>query len=143
MTILQDILNTRKGSVIDIEPNATVEAALAKMALHNVGSLVVREAGRLVGILTERHFVRNVYLRGLKSPDRTVSQVMEREVIVGQPEDSVEACLALMARRGFRHLPVVSGEEVVGLVTMTDLVGSIVGEQAFTIGQLEKYIRGT
>jgi len=142
MTRLRDILAKRNFSVVDIGPEATVLEALAKMYTNNIGSLVVREGGILTGIFTERHFARNVFLRGNKSPDTKVGDVMQREVIVGRPESTVEEGLALMASGGFRHLPIVAGDEVIGLVTMTDLVKSIVGTQQFTIDQLQEYMFG-
>lgn len=142
MTTLRDILAKRSFSVVDIGPDATVLEALEKMYTNNVGSLVVLEGRNLVGIFTERHFARNVFMRGNKSPDTKIGDVMHREVIVGRPESTVEECLALMTSRGFRHLPVIAGDEVVGMVTMTDLVKTIVGEQQFTIDQLNQYMLG-
>ena len=100
------------------------------------------DGDELVGIITERHYARNVVLKGKASPAIPVREIMERQVIVARPEESVEQCMAVMTEKHVRHLPVVEGEKPIGIVSIGDLVKSIVGDQKFTIDQLEHYIRG-
>ncbi len=140
MTTLRQVLAGRGKVIVETNKGATVHDALSLMAKKNVGSLLVRENGRLIGIFTERGFARKVFLAGKTSPLTKVGEVMETKVIVGRPETSVEEALALMASKGIRHLPVCEGEEVQGMVTMTDLVKSLVGEREFTISQMQDYL---
>jgi CBS domain-containing protein len=125
-----------------IRPDATVFDALAKMAEKDVGSLVVTDGEKLVGIVTERHYSRNVILKGKKSPTTVVSDIMERDVIHVRPEQSVELCMALMTEKRVRHLPVLEGQKVVGIVSIGDLLKSIISKQKFVIDELEHYIHG-
>jgi CBS domain-containing protein len=110
------------------------------MAKHDVGSLVVMEGEALVGIISERDYARNVVLKGKTSPATPVREIMERRVVCTGPEQSVEQCMALMSERRVRHLPVVEGRKVIGIVSIGDLVKSIIDGQQFTIEQLEQYI---
>lgn len=95
-----------------------------------------------VGIFTERHYARNVFLRGKSSPKTQISDVMERRVICVRPEQSVEECMAVMTDKHVRHLPVLADETVVGMVSIGDLVKCKIAEQQFTIEQLEHYVAG-
>ena len=140
MTTLHHVLAGKGDGIFDTTRDATVHDALSLMAKKNIGALMVREAGRLVGIFTERGFARKVFLAGKTSPLTKVGDVMDQKVIVGRPETTVEEALALMASKGIRHLPVCSAEEVVGMVTMTDLVKSLVGEREFTLKQMQDYM---
>jgi CBS domain-containing protein len=142
VTTLKDVLAAKRKALFEATGDMTIKDALAKMAVHNVGSLIVRERGRLVGIITERHFARKVYLAGLTSPDTKVGDVMSTDVVVAGPTMPVEEALAIMAAKGCRHLPVCEGNDVIGMVTMTDLVRSLVGDREFTITQLQQYVYG-
>jgi CBS domain-containing protein len=142
MTMLRQMLAERAGVVWDTTKDATVEDALALMAQKNVGALVVRDGGKLVGIFTERHFARKVFLAGKTAPTTKVGDVMSTKVMVGRPDSTVEEALGLMTSQGFRHLPVCDDDVVIGMVTMTDLVRHLVGEREFTIEQLEQYVHG-
>jgi CBS domain-containing protein len=112
------------------------------MAENDIGSLVVMDGEKLVGIITERHYARNVVLKGKASPTTPVRDIMERRVICARPEQTVEQCMALMTDKRVRHLPVLEGKKVTGIVSIGDLVKSIIGDQKFIIEQLEHYIHG-
>jgi CBS domain-containing protein len=99
-------------------------------------------AVRLVGIITERHYARNVVLKGKTSPATPVRDIMERHVVIARPEQSVDQCMAVMTEKRVRHLPVFEGKKPVGIVSIGDLVKSIIGDQKFMIIQLERYIHG-
>ena len=141
MTV-RHLLEQKGRNVWMIRPDATVFDALAKMAEKDVGSLVVMDGEKLVGIVTERHYSRNVILKGKKSPTTVVSDIMERDVIHVRPEQSVELCMALMTEKRVRHLPVLEGQTVVGIVSIGDLLKSIISKQKFVIDELEHYIHG-
>ena len=114
----------------------------AKMAEKDIGSLVVMEGDEFVGIITERHYARNVVLKGKASPATPVRDIMERHVAIALPEQSVDHCMALMSEKRVRHLPVFEGKKPIGIVSIGDLVKSTIGDQKFMIDQLEHYIRG-
>lgn len=128
--------------VLSIGPDNSVLDAIRMMADHNVGSLVVLDDETLVGIVTERHYARNVFLEGRSSPKTTVAEIMSRRVVCARPEQTVEQCMAVMTDRAVRHLPVLDSKRVVGIVSIGDLVKNIISNQKFTISQLEHYISG-
>ena len=142
MTTVRQLLDQKGRKIWSIKPNATVFDAIAKMAERDIGSLVVMDGDELVGIITERHYARNVFLKGKASPATSVSDIMERKVIIAQPEQSVENCMAIMSEKRVRHLPVFEGKKPIGIVSIGDLVKSIIGDQKFVIDQLEHYIHG-
>ena len=112
------------------------------MADNDIGSLVVMDGEELIGIITERHYCRNVILKGKRSPTTLVRDIMERNVIHVRPEQSVELCMTLMTDKRVRHLPVLEGKKVVGIVSIGDLLKGIISKQKFVIDELEHYIRG-
>ncbi len=136
------LLEQKGRDVWTISPDATVFDALARMAEKDVGSLVVMDGEKLVGIVTERHYSRNVILKGKTSPTTLVSDIMERDVIHVRPEHSIEICMALMTEKRVRHLPVLEDRKVVGVVSIGDLLKSIISKQKFVIDELEHYIHG-
>ncbi len=142
MTTLQQLLNQKGRKIWSAHPNATVFDAVAKMAEKDIGSLVVMDGDELVGIITERHYARNVILKGKASPATPVRDIMERDVITARPEQSVEECMAIMTEKRVRHLPVLEREKLIGIISIGDLVKSIIGDQKFTIDQLKQYICG-
>jgi CBS domain-containing protein len=142
MTTIRQLLSEKPGTVYTIHPDSTVFDAIAKMAEHDIGSLVVMDGEKPVGIITERHYARNVVLKGKTSPTTPVRDIMERRVICARPEQTVEQCMALMSEKRVRHLPVLEGKKVIGIVSIGDLVKSIIGDQKFIIEQLEHYIHG-
>ena len=141
MTI-RNLLNEKGRNVWTISADAKVLDAVAKMADKDVGSLVVMEGEKLVGIITERHYSRNVVLKGKTSPTTLVGEIMETNVIHVTSEQSVELCMALMTDRRVRHLPVVEGSKVIGIVSIGDLLKYIISKKEFAIDQLEHYIQG-
>ena len=136
------MLQQKAQTVCSIHVDATVFDAIAKMAENDIGSLVVMDGEKLVGIITERDYARNVVLKGKTSPTTPVWDIMERRVICVRPEQTVEQCMALMSDKRVRHLPVLEEKTVTGIVSIGDLVKSIIGDQKFTIEQLEHYIHG-
>jgi CBS domain-containing protein len=133
----------RKGRTVwTIGPDATVLDAVAQMADKDVGSLVVMDGEKLVGIITERHYSRSVVLKGKTSPTTLVREIMETNVIYVRPEQSVELCMALMTDKRVRHLPVVEDTKVIGIISIGDLLKHIISKKEFAIDQIEHYIQG-
>jgi CBS domain-containing protein len=141
MTI-RHLLEQKGRNVWTIGPDATVLDAVAKMADKDVGSLVVMDGEKLVGIITERHYSRNVVLKGKTSPTTLVREIMETNVIHVRPEQSVELCMALMTDKRVRHLPVVEDTKLIGIVSIGDLLKHIISKNEFALDQLEHYIQG-
>jgi len=142
MTTVRQLLDQKGGKIWSIHPDATVFDAIAKMAEKDIGSLVVMDGDKPVGIVTERHYARNVVLKGKTSPAMPVRDIMERHFVIARPEQSVEQCMTLMSEKRVRHLPVLEGEKPIGIISIGDLVKSIIGDQKFMIDQLEHYIHG-
>jgi CBS domain-containing protein len=140
MTTVRQLLDQKGEQIWSIHPDATVFDAIAKMAEKNIGSLAVMNGEKLVGVITERHYARNVALKGTTSPATTVGNIMETHVCVAVLEQSVEQCMALMTDKRVRHLPVVDGDKLVGVISIGDLVKSIISDQKFIIEQLERYV---
>ena len=141
MTI-RHLLEQKGRNVWTIDPDATVLDAVAKMADKDVGSLVVMDGEKLVGIITERHYSRNVVLKGKTSPTTLVREIMETNVIHVRPEQSVELCMALMTDKRVRHLPVVEDTKLIGIVSIGDLLKHIISKKEFALDQLDHYIQG-
>src|SRR4029453_16944869 len=127
MITVQQILQQKTQTIFSIHPDATVFDAIAKMAENDIGSLVVMDGEKLVGIITERDYARNVVLKGKTSPATPVRDIMERRVICVQPEQTVEQCMALMSDKRVRHLPVLEEKTVTGIVSIADVVKRIIG----------------
>jgi CBS domain-containing protein len=142
MTTVKHVLDRKGRNVYSISPDASVFDALKMMADNNIASLVVLEDGKLVGIITERLYAREVILKGRTSPGTFVREIMSRRVIYAEPDQSVQECMAVMIARGVRHLPVLEDDRLVGIVSIGDMVKSVIGDQTFTIEQLEHYIHG-
>jgi CBS domain-containing protein len=142
MTTVQQLLDAKGQEIYFIRPDNTVLDALKVMANKNVGAVVVKDGDRLVGIFTERQYAREVFLKGRSSPKTLVREVMETDVICVGPEQNAEACIALMSEKRIRHLPVIRDEHLVGMISIGDLVKSIIADREFTIEQLEHFIRG-
>lgn len=133
----------RKGSQVwHVRPDDSVFKALELMSEKNVGALVVLEDQKLVGIFSERDYARKVILQGRASKDTPVQDIMSSKVAVVRPDHSVEECMALMTEKRFRHLPVLKDDQLVGIVSIGDVVKAIISEQEFVIEQLENYIAG-
>ena len=142
MTTIKQMLDKKGRDVHSISPDASVFDALKVMAQHDIGSLVVLESEKLVGIITERHYSREIVLKGKTSPATRVRDIMSTEVVCARPEQSVAECMSVMTARAVRHLPVLDQDQVVGIVSIGDMVKSVIDEQKFIIDQLEHYIHG-
>ena len=142
MTTVKHVLDQKGHHVHFVRPDASVFDALKMMAENNIGSLVVLEAGKLVGVITERHYAREIVLKGRTSPGTLVRDIMSTKVIYARPDQSVEECMAVMTARAVRHLPVLEGGRLVGIVSIGDMVKSVIDDQKFMIEQLEHFIHG-
>ncbi|MBT8213059.1 MAG: CBS domain-containing protein [Acidimicrobiia bacterium] len=142
MQTVAQILQGKGGSVWTIRPDSNVFDALSVMADKGVGAIVVTDDGGLCGILSERDYARKVILFDRSSHETTVSEIMTSKVLVVSPETSVDECMALMTDKRIRHLPVLDGDELVGLVSIGDIVRAVISEQKFMIEELERYITG-
>ena len=136
------ILNQKHGEIFSIAPDATVFEAIEMMDNKNVGALLVMEADRLVGMISERDYTRKVMLRGKRSRETKVAEIMSTNWTVAHPHEPVEKCLRLMTEKRFRHLPVLEGDKVRGVISIGDLVKWVISCQSATIAHLENYIHG-
>lgn len=143
MATVSDILRAKGDVTWSMAPDATVYEALELMADKNIGSVLVMEGDRLVGLLSERDYARKVILFGKSSKETLVREIMTAPVLYVRPDQCVEDCMALMTEKRVRHLPVLQDERVVGIVSIGDVVKSIISEQQFMIEQLERYVAGT
>ena len=140
---VSDILAVKGSAVLEIDAEATVFDAVSKMVDGNVGSLLVTEGGRLVGIVTERDYLRRVAIVGRDERTTPVREVMSAPIVYTTPESSIEECMAVMTERRIRHLPVLTeSREVMGVVSIGDLVKFQTREQSAQIKFLEEYISG-
>ena len=140
MKTVRQLLQSKGSTVHAIAPEASVFDALKLMAEKNIGALLVLENGRIAGIMTERDYARKVILLGKSSRDIPVREIMSDRVMTVQPDQTLEECMALMTDKRVRHLPVVEGGKLVGLVSIGDLVKEVIAEQEQTIKELESYI---
>ena len=141
-THLSSILEEKSGDVLEIDGDATVFEAITKMVDANVGSLLVTDEDEIVGIMTERDYLRRVTLQGRTDKETAVREIMSSPLVVATPETSIDECMAMMTDRRIRHLPVVDDGAVVGVVSIGDLVKFRAKEQAFEIKYLTDYITG-
>ena len=141
MATVRQLLNEKGHDVFTVGPGETVFDAIRKMAEKNVGSLVVCEGPKPVGIITERHYARNVFLKGRASPSTHVREIMETQVLFARPDQTVDECMAVMSDKKVRHLPVIDQGKLIGIISIGDLVKNIISDQKFTIDQLINYIR--
>jgi CBS domain-containing protein len=140
MTTVKQILDSKGYQVYTISSKATVFEALKLMGEKEVGALAVVDKDRLVGIISERDYARKVILRGRTSRDTLVGEIMTSNVFTAHLYQTVEECMSLMTERRIRHLPVMSGGRLTGMISIGDLVKSIIAKQQFVIEQLETYI---
>jgi CBS domain-containing protein len=142
MATVRQLLEEKGHNVVVISPSVSVLDALHKMTEENVGSLVVCEGTKVIGIITERHYARNVFLEGRALPSTPVGDVMETPVLFVEPDLSAEECMAVMTYKRVRYLPVLEHERLVGIISLGDLVKSIISNHQFTIDQLTRYLQG-
>lgn len=142
MKTVKQILQEKGHSIWSITPDTLVYDALKLMAEKEVGALLVLEGRRLVGIISERDYARKGILKGKSSLDTPVKEIMTQKVIYVRPEQTVEECMALVTEKHIRHLPVLEGDELIGVVSIGDLVKADIEAKVFMIKQLENYITG-
>jgi CBS domain-containing protein len=139
---ISEILNSKGSSAWSISPDATVFEAIQMMADKNVGALLVIENDKLVGIISERDYTRKIVIKGKASKSTAVKEILSSHVIHVTPAHTVQECLRLMTDHHFRHLPVLEGDRIAGIVSIGDLVNWIISAQTSTISQLQTYITG-
>ncbi len=142
MVTVNQILKEKGNAVWTIAPDAKVFDALKLMAEKSVGALVVTENGNVAGIISERDYARKIALMGRMSQDTPVRDIMTTQIYVVHPGSTAEECMALMTDRRIRHLPVIDKNELAGVISIGDVVKSIISQQKLTIEQLENYIMG-
>ena len=145
MKPVSQLFNNRGGSsatLWSVTPDDTVFDALKVLAEKGVGALLVLQKGKLVGILSERDYTRKVALLGKNSKETYVRDIMTANVMVISPQTRTRECMAIMSEKNIRHLPVVDGDTVVGMLSIRDLMNDIIADHEFTISQLESYIKG-
>jgi len=142
MTYVRDILNGKSKEVHSISPDATVYDALKEMSDREIGALIVMKGEKVVGIISERDYARKIILKGKSSKETMVKEVMSSTLINVKPENSVEECMILMTGKHVRHLPVFDKRKFVDIVSIGDVVKSIISKQEMLIEQLSNYISG-
>ncbi len=142
MRSIRTLLEKKGTHVWSIRPEATVFEAVQEMAKKEIGALPVMDGEELVGIISERDYARRIILKERASKETRVDEVMTRKVVCAKPSQQVEECMAIMMNGKFRHLPVMEDNKVIGVISLRDLVKTVIAEQQFTIEQLESYIAG-
>ena len=139
---VKHLLNDKGHTIFSIAPEEPVAAAIRVMAEHYIGALLVMREGQLCGIISERDYARNVFLKGRSSKDTAVSEIMTSELITVTPEDTIEHCMRLCTEKRVRHLPVIEHDQVIGILSLGDLVKAVISAQTEQIEQLHRYIAG-
>jgi CBS domain-containing protein len=141
-TTVRQLLDKKGHGVFTVGSDETVFDAIRKMAEEDIGSLIVCEGTKPIGIITERHYARNVFLKGRALPSTRVRDVMETPVLFVRPDLTTEECMAVMSDKRVRHLPVIDQGKLIGIISIGDLVKSIISDHRFTIDQLTHYMHG-
>jgi CBS domain-containing protein len=139
---ISEILSHKGPQVWTVSPDTMVFDAIQLMADKNIGALIVTEQGKLVGIMSERDYTRKIALKGKSSKQTTVREIISGKVVSASPSHTVEDCMRLMTDHRVRHLPVLDGDRILGIVSIGDLVNWIISAQTTTIHQLQTYITG-
>jgi CBS domain-containing protein len=142
MATVKQILDAKGNAVWCIESMDSVFDAISRMSEKEIGALIVTREGKPVGIITERDYARKVILQGRSSLDTAVHEVMTERVVFVDPAATIQDCMALMAAKKIRHLPVLEGDRLAGILSMRDLLAAVIDDQQYTIEQLERYISG-
>lgn len=141
MKPVSELLKKRDGTLWHVRPGDTVYAALELLAGYEVGALMVMDGGRLVGVFSERDYTRKIALQGRNSRETQVAEIMTRDVVTVAPQTGTRACMSLMSDKKIRHLPVVDGTTVLGMISIRDILDDIIADHESTIAQLESYIQ--
>lgn len=141
MKPVSELLKNQEGTLWHVRPGDSVFEALELLARYEVGALMVMDGARLVGVLSERDYTRKVALQGRNSKETRVEDIMTRAVISVAPATSTQACMVLMSAKKIRHLPVVEGPMVFGMISIRDILDEIIADHESTIAQLESYIQ--
>jgi CBS domain-containing protein len=142
MKTVADLLKAKPSRVVAVRPDESVLDAIKVLATQDVGAVIVMDGEKMVGILSERDYTRKVILQGRASNTTRVDEIMTRSVVYVMPRTKARECMALMTDKQIRHLPVLDGGRVIGMVSIRDIVSDIIADQDFTIEQLEHYISG-
>ncbi len=140
MRKIKNLLKHKGSEICSIGPQASVYDAIHLMAEKEIGALLVMEGSKLVGIISERDYARQIILKGRSSESTKVNEIMSKDVVTAEPCEETTTCMSLMTDRRIRHMPIVEGNKVVGVISMGDIVRSIIAEQDSTISDLGKYI---
>ena len=143
MEKIRNILQSKKQNIISVNPKNTVYEALEIMVQKNVGSILVMDEDKFAGIFTERDYARKLILQGKSSKETLIGEIMTLNPVTITPDFSIEDCMHLMTDKFIRHLPVIENNKLIGIISIGDLVKSIIEEQKFIIDNLEHYISGT
>ncbi|MCH7549664.1 MAG: CBS domain-containing protein [Candidatus Krumholzibacteriota bacterium] len=142
MVVVRQLLENKGPEIHSISPDASVYTSLMLMAEKRIGALLVIENEELVGVISERDYARKVILRGKSSKETSVREIMSSKVFYVGPDHRIEECMALMTEKSIRHLPVLEGGELMGVVSIGDIIKAVISEQEFIIDQLEQFIMG-
>jgi CBS domain-containing protein len=140
MKPVSELLRARDGTLWHVHPEENVFGALQMLAQYEVGALMVMERGKLVGVFSERDYTRKVALQGRNSKETLVADIMTRHVITVTPMTGTHECMTLMSEKRIRHLPVMEGDTVLGMISIRDIMDDIIATHESTIAQLESYI---
>lgn len=140
MRTVRHLLEAKAPEIFAVRPDAPVLDAVRQMAEKHVGALLVMDAGQLVGIISERDYARKVVLQGRSSGDTPVRDIMTSQLITVGPTDTTDHCMQVVTERRIRHLPVVDGDVVMGVVSIGDLVKAVIEDQQLELAQLQRYI---
>lgn len=141
-TTVRDLLKRKNAAPKFVREDNSVFEVVQQLLEHNISAVLVVDGTVLVGIVTERDVVRNVVLEGRTAKDTAVGEIMTRNVLFVRPDQTIEECMALMTDKRIRHLPVMDGPRLIGILSIRDLVGAMVSQNQFVIEQLENYITG-
>ncbi|MGH8596238.1 MAG: CBS domain-containing protein [Gammaproteobacteria bacterium] len=140
--LVKQLIDQKGRAVITVAPRDSVYSAIALMAEKGIGALLVLEGDHIAGVLSERDYARKVILQDRSSKTTEVREIMTTRVVTGKPNQTVQECMALMTEKRIRHLPIMEGDTLYGMISIGDLVKAIIADQQFVISQLETYING-
>ncbi len=140
MKPVQELLKKRNSTIYQLAPSITVFEALQQLAKYEVGAMLVMDQGKLVGVMSERDYSRKVALQGRNSKTTLVADIMTRELITVGPQTRTRDCMTLMSQKKIRHLPVVDGRHILGMISIRDIMDDIIADHELTISQLTSYI---